>query len=128
MHSPLLAAASPCRKAWRAGCAMPRHAHLQAYVSYKVIAKNRRAGTRSEVIRRFRDFVWLQQRLRSQYRGAAGRRAGAGKAVTRCKGRAAPTWGPAIPTCAVAAVEGALAAPSVSAGPACSTSQPTPAH
>ena len=42
---------------------------LQAYVSYKVVARNRRQGSRSEVIRRFRDFVWLQQRLRSQYRG-----------------------------------------------------------
>lgn len=40
-----------------------------AYVSYKVVARNKRQGARSEVIRRFRDFVWLQQRLRSQYRG-----------------------------------------------------------
>lgn len=44
-----------------------------AYVSYKVISTVEMEGYRPgqhEVIRRFRDFTWLKNRLRSQYRGA----------------------------------------------------------
>ena len=44
-----------------------------AYVSYKIVSTVDFDGYRSgqhEVIRRFRDFTWLKNRLRSQYRGA----------------------------------------------------------
>ncbi|KAH7622008.1 hypothetical protein Ndes2526B_g02833 [Nannochloris sp. 'desiccata'] len=44
-----------------------------AYVSYKVVSTVDFDGYRAdqhEVIRRFRDFTWLKNRLRSQYRGA----------------------------------------------------------
>ena len=44
----------------------------QAFVSYKVVStvglEGYRAG-RHDVIRRFRDFTWLKNRLRSQYKG-----------------------------------------------------------
>lgn len=45
---------------------------VAAHVSYKVASRVRAPGfraERAEVIRRFRDFVWLQHRLRAQYRG-----------------------------------------------------------
>lgn len=46
---------------------------IQAYISYKVVstvaAQGYRAG-QHEVIRRFRDFTWLKNRLRSQYKGS----------------------------------------------------------
>ena len=40
-------------------------------MTYKVITRSRAPGYRpqAEVIRRFRDFVWLQRRLRREYRG-----------------------------------------------------------
>lgn len=46
----------------------------QAYVSYKVTTRARAPGYRpqAEVIRRFRDFTWLQRRLRKEYRGGWG--------------------------------------------------------
>ena len=52
---------------------------LQSYVSYKVVSRVRLPGyrgERTEVIRRFRDFAWLQHRLRSEYRGGWGQRQG----------------------------------------------------
>lgn len=44
---------------------------VAAYVSYKVITRTSAPGYRqqAEVIRRFKDFVWLQQRLRHELRG-----------------------------------------------------------
>ncbi|EFN54738.1 hypothetical protein CHLNCDRAFT_59686 [Chlorella variabilis] len=44
---------------------------VAAYVSYKVITRTTAAGYRdqAEVIRRFRDFTWLQKRLRHEFRG-----------------------------------------------------------
>jgi hypothetical protein len=41
-------------------------------VSYKVITRTSAPGYRqqAEVIRRFKDFVWLQHRLRHELRGA----------------------------------------------------------
>lgn len=40
-------------------------------MTYKVITRSSAPGFRpqAEVIRRFRDFVWLQRRLRQEYRG-----------------------------------------------------------
>ena len=46
---------------------------FQAYVSYKVRTKTTLQHFRNqnpEVIRRFRDFAWLQQRLQEQNKGA----------------------------------------------------------
>jgi sorting nexin-1/2 len=44
---------------------------VAAHVTYKVITRSSAPGYRpqTEVIRRFRDFVWLQRRLRREYRG-----------------------------------------------------------
>ncbi|KAL4452515.1 hypothetical protein ABPG75_008177 [Micractinium tetrahymenae] len=44
---------------------------VAAYVSYKVLTRTSAPGYResAEVIRRFRDFTWLQKRLRREYRG-----------------------------------------------------------
>jgi hypothetical protein len=44
-------------------------------VSYKVLTRTSAPGYReqAEVIRRFRDFTWLQHRLRREYRGERGR-------------------------------------------------------
>ena len=49
----------------------PTNSCRQAYVSYKVITRTTAAGYRdqAEVIRRFRDFTWLQKRLRHEFRG-----------------------------------------------------------
>lgn len=43
----------------------------QAYVSYKVLTRTSAPGYReaAEVIRRFRDFVWLQKKLRREHPG-----------------------------------------------------------
>ena len=43
----------------------------QAHVTYKVITRSSAPGFRpqAEVIRRCRDVVWLQRRLRREYRG-----------------------------------------------------------
>jgi hypothetical protein len=53
-------------------------AACQAYVSYKVLTRTSAPGYReqAEVIRRFRDFTWLQHRLRREYRGEKGCREG----------------------------------------------------
>lgn len=61
-------------------------------MSYKVLTHTRAPGYRqqAEVIRRFRDFVWLQKRLRREFRGALVLgRGGAGCAARRAWGR----WG-----------------------------------
>ena len=45
---------------------------VSAHISYRVTTSTKASGyrsERSEVIRRFRDFTWLQQRLRSENRG-----------------------------------------------------------
>jgi hypothetical protein len=52
--------------------ARPSCTLLQAFVSYKVVSTSSLEGYRPgrhEVIRRFRDFTWLKNRLRRQYMG-----------------------------------------------------------
>lgn len=68
-------------------------APCQAYVSYKVLTRTSAPGYRgqSEVIRRFRDFVWLQRRLRREYRGALRAWGGVG-AGGRTDGGGAAEW------------------------------------
>jgi hypothetical protein len=70
-HNPLLPPCIPPPPPTHTNTLAP----LQAYVSYKVITRTRLPqfrSERSEVIRRFRDFVWLQHRMRSEYRCGGG--------------------------------------------------------
>lgn len=55
-------------------------------MSYKVTTRTSAPGYResAEVIRRFRDFTWLQKRLRREYRGEGGAGGRAGR-VTCCR-------------------------------------------
>ncbi len=78
-HKPTPMLAKQCAAACTAFLALPPMQPLpipppaQAHVTYKVITRSSAPGYRpqAEVIRRFRDFVWLQRRLRREYRGEA---------------------------------------------------------